>query len=72
MSLLASTNRNVQARMSPRGIGIAVLPQIAGHQVSGLRRLHLPGRAACKGDPDRLSPRPAVTDSAAGAHCNRE
>ncbi|RCW68040.1 LysR family transcriptional regulator [Pseudorhodoferax soli] len=40
--LLASNNRNVQARMCAQGIGIAVLPQVVGHQVGGLRRLHLP------------------------------
>lgn len=40
--LLASNNRNVQARMCAQGIGIAVLPQVVGNQVGGLRRLHLP------------------------------
>ena len=40
--LLASNNRNVQARMCSQGIGIAVLPQVVGNQVGGLRRLHLP------------------------------
>ena len=34
--------RNVQARMSSQGIGIAVLPQVVGNQVGGLRRLSLP------------------------------
>ncbi|SIR68103.1 hypothetical protein SAMN05880557_11678 [Pseudacidovorax sp. RU35E] len=29
--------------MWPHGIGIAVLSQVVGSQVSGLRRLHLPG-----------------------------
>lgn len=40
--LLASNNRNVQARMCGQGIGIAVLPQVVGNQVGGLRRLQLP------------------------------
>ncbi|MBO9643506.1 MAG: LysR family transcriptional regulator [Pseudacidovorax sp.] len=40
--LLASNNRNVQARMCSQGIGIAVLPQVVGNQVGGLRRLQLP------------------------------
>lgn len=40
--LLASNNRNVQARMCAQGIGIAVLPQVVGNQVGGLRRLQLP------------------------------
>lgn len=40
--LLASNNRNVQARMCREGVGIAVLPQVVGNQVSGIRRLHLP------------------------------
>lgn len=39
--LLASNNRNVQARMCAQGIGIAVLPQVVGNQVGGLRRLQL-------------------------------
>lgn len=39
--LLSSNNRNVQARMCLRGIGIAVLPRVVGNQVHGLRRLQL-------------------------------
>lgn len=40
--VMASNNRNVQARMCARGIGIAVLPQVVGSQVPGLRQLQLP------------------------------
>jgi len=40
--ILSSNNRNVQARMCRQGIGVAVLPQVVGSQVSGLRRLNLP------------------------------
>lgn len=37
-----SNNRNVQGRMCSQGIGIAVLPQVVGNQMAGLRRLNLP------------------------------
>ncbi|MFT0858596.1 LysR family transcriptional regulator [Ancylobacter sp. G4_0304] len=40
--LLRSNNRNVQGRMCREGIGIAVLPQVVGDQIAGLRRLKLP------------------------------
>ncbi|MBB3182419.1 DNA-binding transcriptional LysR family regulator [Variovorax sp. Sphag1AA] len=40
--IMASNNRNVQGRMCAHGIGIAVLPQVVGAQMAGLRRLHLP------------------------------
>ncbi|MCS0504717.1 LysR family transcriptional regulator [Ancylobacter mangrovi] len=40
--LLRSNNRNVQGRMSRQGIGIAVLPQVVGGQIVGLRKLDLP------------------------------
>ncbi|QIB32289.1 LysR family transcriptional regulator [Ancylobacter pratisalsi] len=40
--LLRSNNRNVQGRMCRQGIGIAVLPQVVGNQLAGLRRLDLP------------------------------
>ncbi|AXK80578.1 LysR family transcriptional regulator [Pseudolabrys taiwanensis] len=40
--VLRSNNRNVQGRMCRQGIGIAVLPQVVGNQVVGLRRLNLP------------------------------
>ncbi|RYF28167.1 MAG: LysR family transcriptional regulator, partial [Comamonadaceae bacterium] len=40
--LLRSNNRNVQGRMSRQGIGIAVLPQVVGSQIVGLRKLDLP------------------------------
>lgn len=40
--LLRSNNRNVQGRMCREGIGIAVLPQVVGDQIAGLRRLNLP------------------------------
>lgn len=40
--VLASNNRNVQARLCGQGIGIAVLPQVVGDQAPGLRRLGLP------------------------------
>lgn len=40
--VLRSNNRNVQGRMCRQGIGIAVLPQVAGDQMTGLRRLDLP------------------------------
>jgi DNA-binding transcriptional LysR family regulator len=39
---LRSNNRNVQGRMCRSGIGIAVLPQVVGSQIAGLRRLNLP------------------------------
>jgi DNA-binding transcriptional LysR family regulator len=39
---LRSNNRNVQGRMCREGIGIAVLPQVVGNQMAGLRRLNLP------------------------------
>ena len=41
LPLLSSNNRNVQARMCLRGIGIAVLPRVVGNQVHGLRRVQL-------------------------------
>lgn len=41
-TILRSNNRNVQGRMARQGIGIAVLPQIVGDQLAGLRRLNLP------------------------------
>lgn len=40
--VLASNNRNVQAWLCRQGVGIAVLPQVAGDQAPGLRRLRLP------------------------------
>lgn len=40
--LVRSNNRNVQGRMSRQGIGIAVLPQVVGSQIVGLRKLDLP------------------------------
>lgn len=40
--VLRSNNRNVQGRMCRQGIGIAVLPQVVGNQMAGLRRLDLP------------------------------
>ena len=40
--ILRSNNRNVQGRMCRSGIGIAVLPQVVGSQIAGLRRLTLP------------------------------
>lgn len=40
--ILSSNNRNVQGRMCAQGIGIAVLPQVVGNQMVGLRRLNLP------------------------------
>lgn len=39
---MRSNNRNVQARMCSQGVGIAVLPQVVGSQMPGLRRLNLP------------------------------
>jgi molybdate transport repressor ModE-like protein len=38
---LKSNNRNVQAQMCARGIGIAVLPRPVGDQTAGIRRLDL-------------------------------
>jgi DNA-binding transcriptional LysR family regulator len=40
--ILRSNNRNVQGRMCRQGVGIAVLPQVVGNQMAGLRRLNLP------------------------------
>jgi len=40
--VLRSNNRNVQGRMCRMGVGIAVLPQVVGDQMAGLRRLNLP------------------------------
>jgi DNA-binding transcriptional LysR family regulator len=40
--VMRSNNRNVQGRMCSQGVGIAVLPQVVGNQMSGLRRLNLP------------------------------
>lgn len=40
--VLASNNRNVQALMCARGVGVAVLPRVVGSQVAGIRRLQLP------------------------------
>lgn len=42
--LLRSNNRNVQAHMCKENIGMAVMPQIVGNQMPGLRRLDLPER----------------------------
>lgn len=42
--LLRSNNRNVQGHMCRQGIGIAVLPQVVGDQLMGLRRLDLPAK----------------------------
>jgi DNA-binding transcriptional LysR family regulator len=42
MPVMRSNNRNVQARMCRQGVGIAVLPQVVGNQVSGLRLLDIP------------------------------
>jgi DNA-binding transcriptional LysR family regulator len=39
--VLRSNNRNVQGRMCARGVGIAVLPQVVGNQMTDLRRLNL-------------------------------
>ena len=39
--VLRSNNRNVQAQICRRGVGIAVLPRPVGDQVEGLRRLEL-------------------------------
>lgn len=38
---LRCNNRNAQALMCAKGVGIAVLPRPVGDQVTGLRRLHL-------------------------------
>jgi len=40
--VVASNNRNVQAHLCAQGIGVAVLPQVVGSRVAGLRRLDLP------------------------------
>lgn len=40
--VMRSNNRNVQARMCRHGVGIAVLPQVVGNQIPGLRKLQLP------------------------------
>ncbi len=40
--VMRSNNRNVQARMCRHGVGIAVLPQVVGNQIPGLRQLKLP------------------------------
>ncbi|MFT4053789.1 MAG: LysR family transcriptional regulator [Novosphingobium sp.] len=40
--VLRSNNRNVQGRMCRQGLGIAVLPQVVGSQIPGIRRLSLP------------------------------
>lgn len=40
--VLASNNRNVQGSMCLQSVGIAVLRQIVGDQLAGLRRLYLP------------------------------
>jgi DNA-binding transcriptional LysR family regulator len=39
--VLQSNNRNVQAQMCGRGVGIAVLPRPVGDQLSSIRRLEL-------------------------------
>jgi DNA-binding transcriptional LysR family regulator len=39
--VLRSNNRNVQAQMCGRGVGIAVLPRPVGDQIHGIRRLDL-------------------------------
>lgn len=41
-TVMRSNNRNVQGRMCRQGVGIAVLPQVVGNQIPGLRRLDLP------------------------------
>ncbi|SAI23864.1 LysR family transcriptional regulator [Bordetella ansorpii] len=43
-TVMRSNNRNVQGRMCGMGIGIAVLPQVVGNQMPGLRRLNLPAQ----------------------------
>lgn len=43
-TVMRSNNRNVQGRMCGMGIGIAVLPQVVGNQMPGLRRLDLPAQ----------------------------
>jgi len=40
--VMRSNNRNVQARMCSQGVGIAVLPQVVGNRILGLRQLKLP------------------------------
>lgn len=40
--VLRSNNRNVQGRMCRQGVGIAVLPQVVGSQIPGIRKLSLP------------------------------
>jgi DNA-binding transcriptional LysR family regulator len=40
--ILRSNNRNVQGRMCREGVGIAVLPQVVGNGIPGIRKLDLP------------------------------
>lgn len=40
--VISSNNRNVQGRMCRQGVGIAVLPQVVGNQIPGIRKLDLP------------------------------
>lgn len=40
--ILRSNNRNVQGRMCREGVGIAVLPQVVGSRIPGIRKLDLP------------------------------
>lgn len=42
--VLRSNNRNVQGRMCRQGVGIAVLPQVVGSQIPGIRKLSLPSK----------------------------
>lgn len=42
--ILRSNNRNVQGRMCRQGVGIAVLPQVVGNQIAGIRKLDLPAK----------------------------
>jgi DNA-binding transcriptional LysR family regulator len=41
-TVLRSNNRNVQGHMCRQGIGIAVMPEVVGDRIMGLRRLDLP------------------------------
>lgn len=42
--VMRSNNRNVQGRMCRQGVGIAVLPQVVGSQIPGIRKLSLPSK----------------------------
>ncbi len=46
--VLRSNNRNVQGRMCRQGVGIAVLPQVVGSQIPGIRELSLPSKPASR------------------------